>query len=54
MLLWGDLASLLTNDPLKEEGPAMTPLLLFLEQPEAGSGAGQEEAEALCGESRHS
>lgn len=32
----------------------MAPLLFFLEQPEAGGGAGQEEPEALCVESRHS
>lgn len=49
-----DSASLLTNDTLKQEGPAMAPLLLFLEEPEAGSRAGQEEPEALCVESRHS
>lgn len=54
MLFWGDLTSLLTNDPLKKEGPAMAPLLFFLEQSEAGSGTGQEEPEALCVESRHS
>lgn len=52
-LFWGDLTPLLTNDPLKKEGPAMAPLLLFLEQPEAGTGAGQKEPEALCVESRH-
>lgn len=32
----------------------MAPLLLFLEEPEAGARAGQEEPEALCVESRHS
>lgn len=54
MLFWGDLTSLLTNDPLKKEGPAMAPLLFFLKQLEAGSGAGQEEPEALCVKSRYS
>lgn len=41
-----------TNNPLEQEGPAMAPLLLFLEELEAGARAGQEHPEALCGEDR--
>lgn len=44
--------ALVPTNPLKQEGPAAAPFLLFLEELEAGAGAGQEHPEALCGESR--
>lgn len=47
-----DTALVPTNEPFKQEGPAMAPLPLFLEELEAGTGTGQEHPEALCGESR--
>lgn len=47
-----DTALVPTNNPFKQEGPAVAPLPLFLEELEAGAGAGQEHPEALCGESR--
>lgn len=40
-----------TNKPFKQEGSAMAPLPLFLEELEAGTGTGQEHPEALSGES---
>lgn len=46
-----DTAPVPTN-PFKQEGLAVAPLLLFLEELEAGTRAGQEHPEALCGESR--
>lgn len=39
-----------TYNPFEQQGPAVAPLLLFLEELEAGAGAGQEHPEALCGE----
>lgn len=39
-----------TDDPLEQEGPAVAPLALFLEEFEAGARAGQEHPEALCAE----
>jgi hypothetical protein len=48
------LVLLPTDDPLEQEGPAMAPLLLFLEEPEAGAWAGQKQPEALCAKNRPS
>ena len=41
-----------TNNPLEQEGAPVAPLLLFLEELEAGAGAGQEHPEALRAEKR--
>lgn len=41
-----------TGNPLEQEGAPVAPLLLFLEELEAGAGAGQEHPEALCAENR--
>lgn len=41
-----------TNNPLEQEGAPVAPLLLFLEELEAGAGAGQEHPEALRSENR--
>lgn len=47
-----DTALVPTNDPFEQEGPAVALPLLFLEELEAGAGAGQEHPEALCGDTR--
>lgn len=47
-----DTAPVLTNDAFEQEGPAVAPLLVFLEELEAGTRTGQKHPEALCGEGR--
>lgn len=48
----GDGGTAPTGNPLEQEGAPVAPLLLFLEELEAGAGAGQEHPEALCAENR--
>lgn len=43
-----DMALVPTSNPLEQESTAVAPLLLFLEELEAGARAGQEHPEALC------
>lgn len=47
-----DTAGVPTNNPFEQEGTAVAPLLLCLEELEASARAGQEHPEALCGEGR--